>query len=180
MTPPADRSEHPPALDQRHLALAAATIGTYCRLAGYQPDPAAYAKRMVDPILPDAVPYRVGSRARHGAGGANGRRLPDDAMDAALSWVVGATVSDGVEQPDGRVGSTVPFVGPVACWVRASTQYRAVGLGDRVVSHVKTSAAPSSRCVPPLSKLECPPPYRLANSGGPALGLPPNPSGAGR
>jgi hypothetical protein len=107
------RHEHPPALDSQYQALAAETIEKYARLAGFQSDPVAYAKRIAESILPDAVPYRIGSQAHYGIAGANGRKLTDDAMDAALSWVVGAAVNDGVNQPEGRVSSSFPFVVPV-------------------------------------------------------------------
>jgi hypothetical protein len=108
-----NRHEHLPALDNQHHALAVETIEKYARLAGFQSDPNGYAERIAESILPDAVPYRIGSEAHYGASGANGRKLSDDAMDAALSWVVGAPVSDGVDQPDGRVTQTFPFVVPV-------------------------------------------------------------------
>lgn len=106
------RNEHLPAFDSQWRDLAAETIEKYARLAGFQPDPAAYAKRIANSILPDAVPYKIGSEAHYGLDGANGRKLTDDAMDAVLSWVVGAPVNDGVEQPDGRVAANFPFVVP--------------------------------------------------------------------
>lgn len=104
------RHEHLPPLDSQYQAFAAATIEKYTRLAGFQKDPAAYARRIAETILPDAVPYRVGSKAHYRMDGANGRRLSDDAMDAALSWIVGAPVNDGVDQPEGRVSQHFPFV----------------------------------------------------------------------
>lgn len=109
----ASRYEHLPAFDGQYQVLAAATIEKYTRLAGLQSDPAAYARRVAESILPDAVPYRIGSKAHYGIDGANGRRLSDDAMDAALSWVVGTPVNDGVDQPEGRVSPCFPFVVPV-------------------------------------------------------------------
>jgi hypothetical protein len=108
------RNEHSPALDSQYQALAAETIENYSRLAGIQSDAAAYAKRIAESILPDAVPYRIGSKAHYGVDGANGRKLSDDAMDAALSWVVGTSVNDGVAQPAGRVSQSFPFVVPLA------------------------------------------------------------------
>jgi len=66
------RHEHLPAQDAQHRDLAAATIEKYARLAGVQSDLAAYARRIAESILPDAVPYRIGSRAHYGLDGANG------------------------------------------------------------------------------------------------------------
>ncbi len=106
------RNEHLPALDSQWQALAAETIEKYARLAGFQSDPKSYAKRIADSILPDAVPYKIGTEARYGMAGANGRKLTDDAMDVALSWVVGVAVNDGVDQPKGRVSGSFPFVVP--------------------------------------------------------------------
>ena len=108
----AKRHEHLPAQDDQHRSLAEATIEKYARSAGVQSDPAAYARRIAETILPDAVPYRIGTKAHYGPDGANGRKLSDDAMDAALSWVVGAPVDDGVHQPEGRVSPRFPFVVP--------------------------------------------------------------------
>jgi hypothetical protein len=107
------RHEHQPALDSQYRALAEETIEKYVRLAGFQSDPAAYSKCIAESILPDAVPYRIGSKAHYGLEGANGRKLSDDAMDAALSWVVGGPVNDGVDQPADRVSSSFPFVVPL-------------------------------------------------------------------
>jgi hypothetical protein len=106
------RHEHLPALDVEYRAVAAATIENYTRLAGFQNDPSRYARSVAETILPDAVPYRVGSKAHYGVEGANGRRLSDDAMDAALSWIVGVPVNDGVDQPEGTVLQAFPFVVP--------------------------------------------------------------------
>lgn len=107
------RYSHLPALDEQYQTLAAETIEKYARMAGFQSDPVAYGKRIAEAILPDAVPYEIGSKAHYGLEGANGRKLSDDAMDAALSWVVGAAVDDGVQQPIGRVAKDFPFVVPI-------------------------------------------------------------------
>jgi Domain of unknown function (DUF4331) len=109
----AHRHEHLPAEDHQHHSLAIATIERYSRMAGFQGDPQAYARRLVQTLLPDAVPYRIGTPARYGVEGANGRKLSDDAMDTALSWVMGGPVSDEVSQPEGRVTQHFPFVVPV-------------------------------------------------------------------
>ena len=57
------RNAHLPALDRQYQTLAATTIEKYARMAGFQSDPAAYARRVAESILPDAVPYRIGSKA---------------------------------------------------------------------------------------------------------------------
>ena len=103
-----------PSQDYQHQPLAFATIEKYARLAGVQSDPATYARRIVETILPDTVPYQIGTEAHYGTEGANGRKLSDDAMDAALSWIVGVPVNDGVDQPEGRVSPTFPFVVPAS------------------------------------------------------------------
>lgn len=109
----AHRHEHLPAHDHQYHGLAVATIESYSKQAGFQSDPGAYARRMAEMLLPDAVPYRIGTAAHYGVDGANGRKLTDDAMDVALSWVIGAPFSDEVSQPEGRASNTFPFVVPV-------------------------------------------------------------------
>jgi len=109
----AQRHEHLPADDHQHYELAVATIESYSKQAGFQSNPGSYARRMADMLLPDSVPYRIGTVAHYGLDGANGRKLTDDAMDVALSWVIGAPLSDEVSQPEGRASNTFPFVVPV-------------------------------------------------------------------
>jgi hypothetical protein len=79
------RRRHLPVLDPQHRALAAATIKKYARLAGFPTNPEAYAKRIAESILPDAVPHRVGSKARYGVG--RKRRVDRDAEEHELSFV---------------------------------------------------------------------------------------------
>jgi len=106
------RHEHLPEQDHEHRALAVATIEAYSRLTGVQRDPVAYAQGMAERLLPDTVPYQVGTPAHYGVDGANGRKLTDDAMDATLSWALGTPVNDDVGQPEGRATASFPFVVP--------------------------------------------------------------------
>ena len=79
--------------DVHRKAVAIDVITRHVRVAGVQADPAAYAAALADRLLPDVVPYRIGTAAAYSPEGPNGRALSDPAMDTALHWLVGTPLS---------------------------------------------------------------------------------------
>ncbi|PCH76147.1 MAG: hypothetical protein COB98_07015 [Flavobacteriaceae bacterium] len=61
----------------------------YSRLSKSQADPKAYALKMTELLLPDHIPYIVGTPASYTLPVINGRSLSDNAMDTALEILVG-------------------------------------------------------------------------------------------
>jgi hypothetical protein len=75
-------------------------------------DKVAYADKLAAELLPDVIPYEVGTPARFGFDGVNGRKLTDDAMDIQLSRFLGRPVSDGANSFD-RQSRSFPYVIPI-------------------------------------------------------------------
>ncbi len=97
--------------DRSRTENASQTVARYAKLAGHQDDPTKYAAGIIERLLPDAVPYRIGSPAHYGIDQINGRRLSDDAMDTALSMLCGVQVSDSVND-SGKHQATFPYIQP--------------------------------------------------------------------
>ncbi len=56
----------------------------------------AYGDRIADRLLPDLLPYQIGSEAGFGFGGFNGRMLADNAAETMFSLAANAAVSTGL------------------------------------------------------------------------------------
>ncbi len=115
----ADHSAHRPDDDgQRQLALSSIILRGVS-LAGSKDEPVAYADQISKRLLPDMIPYRVGTKAVYGVEEFNGRRTTDDAMDVALTLFSGAlTLFSGQEMTDhantfDRHPQEFPYVVPV-------------------------------------------------------------------
>ncbi|MCG7500086.1 hypothetical protein MHO82_24790 [Vibrio sp. Of7-15] len=54
----------------------------------------AYADSVAQTLLPDMIPYNVGTKAAYTFKEINGRKPSDDAMDAVLSIFVGRKITD--------------------------------------------------------------------------------------
>ncbi|MBQ4809837.1 DUF4331 family protein [Pseudoalteromonas luteoviolacea] len=76
------------------------------------PNPVQYADMVADKLLPDMIPYKVGSRAEYRFSKINGRKPHDDAMDAVLSLLVGRKVTDHANTFD-RHPNKFPYVVPI-------------------------------------------------------------------
>ena len=74
--------------------------------------PVAYADSVAKKMLPDLIPYQVGTDAAYTSEKINGRKPSDDAMDAALSIFIGRSVTDNANTFD-RHPDTFPYVVPV-------------------------------------------------------------------
>ncbi|WP_431042542.1 DUF4331 family protein [Streptomyces sp. P1-3] len=65
--------------------------------AGAVPDPYAYATHVRDLLLPDVLRYEVGSEARFGVDGRNGRGLTDSAPEVMFELILGVPVKLGLD-----------------------------------------------------------------------------------
>jgi hypothetical protein len=88
-----------------HVAAVVAASGTV-------DDAEAYGQAVARQLLPDVLPYEVGTRATFGFAGRNGRPMADNAPEAMMSLVAGTAIPSGLRPPvakDQRSG-TFPYV----------------------------------------------------------------------
>jgi mono/diheme cytochrome c family protein len=74
-------------------------------------DAAAYAEKITNLIMPDVVPYVIGTEASYGIAWLNGRKLSDDAMDTAMELLTGRFIDDYV-RPTGHYQHDFPYLVP--------------------------------------------------------------------
>ncbi len=103
---------HRPDEDNQRRLWVASTITRAVTLAGSQKNPVAYGDAMARRLLPDMIPYAVGSKARYGVDAFNGRPTTDDAMDVVLSIFAGKLLSDKANTFDHHP-KTFPYVVPI-------------------------------------------------------------------
>jgi hypothetical protein len=72
-------------------------------------DPAAYGATVADLLLPDILPYRVGSPASFSFATRNGRTLTDNAPEVMISLATGAAISTGLSRRSASVPPRVHF-----------------------------------------------------------------------
>jgi len=63
---------------------------------GTSADPAAYGETVASLLLPDVMPFVVGTPAGYGFAGLNGRTLADNAPETMLSLVLGTGINSGL------------------------------------------------------------------------------------
>ncbi|HTR95656.1 MAG TPA: DUF4331 family protein [Trebonia sp.] len=76
-----------------HLA---AQVAAVTKAAGTVSDPQAYGQAVAEELLPDVLPYVVGTPATFGFARRNGRTLADNAPEVMLSLVAGTAVPSGL------------------------------------------------------------------------------------
>ena len=59
-------------------------------------DPQAYGRLVAERLLPDVLPYRVGTPAAFSFAGFNGRRLADNALEVMYGLVTNSAVPTGL------------------------------------------------------------------------------------
>jgi hypothetical protein len=64
--------------------------------SGTSGDPASYGQAVARELLPDVLPYVVGTPAVYSFTGFNGRTLADNAPEAMLSLVAGTAIPSGL------------------------------------------------------------------------------------
>jgi hypothetical protein len=79
--------------DKEHLA---ARVAAVTAAAGTVGDPQGYGKIVATELLPDVLPYVVGTQAIFGFATRNGRTLADNAPEVMLSLVTGTAVPSGL------------------------------------------------------------------------------------
>lgn len=89
-----------------------ARIARSAHLAGSRPDPFAYGDEMAKRLLPDVMPYEVGTPAAYLVDKVNGRKLSDDAMTTTITWLIGKPTNQGVKDPVNYT-SAFPYIMPV-------------------------------------------------------------------
>ena len=83
---------------------------------GTAADPKAYAERVAHRLLPNMLPYEVGTPAAFGFGEWNGRSLTDNAPNVMFSMAANTPISLGIgkESVSVKPSATFPYVGFVA------------------------------------------------------------------
>jgi Domain of unknown function (DUF4331) len=95
--------------DASHLA---GLVAAVTAAAGTVGDPRAYGQAVAAELLPDVLPYVVGTPATFGFAGRNGRTLADNAPEVMLSLVAGTAVPSGLTPAVARHvrGDGFPYV----------------------------------------------------------------------
>ncbi|GEC06233.1 hypothetical protein SSP24_38880 [Streptomyces spinoverrucosus] len=97
---------------QLHGKLLTEKVAGVVRAYGTAEDPEAYARTVVERILPNVLPYTVGTPAAYGFAGWNGRSLTDNAPDVMFSFAANTPVTLGIgkESVTARPPSGFPYV----------------------------------------------------------------------
>jgi hypothetical protein len=72
-------------------------IAAVVSAAGTSDDPHGYGRSVANQLLPDVLPYVVGTPASYGFAGLNGRTLADNAPEVMLSMVTGTGIPSGLK-----------------------------------------------------------------------------------
>ncbi|MFJ4600818.1 DUF4331 family protein [Streptomyces griseoluteus] len=106
-TPPADDTR---VLSQAITGRVAAVVGA----RGTASDPEVYGQEVAERLLPDVLPYTVGTPAVFGFARFNGRALTDNAGEVMFSLATDSAVSVGLgkEAVDAPTTSSFPYVAP--------------------------------------------------------------------
>ncbi|GHJ48268.1 hypothetical protein Cs7R123_56100 [Catellatospora sp. TT07R-123] len=93
---------------ERLTGMVAAVVGAY----GTAADPRAYAEAVVARLLPDVMPYTIGSPGVYGFGEWNGRSLLDNTPDVMFSLATNTAFSIGLtaDAVTARPGTAFPYV----------------------------------------------------------------------
>jgi hypothetical protein len=96
--------------DGAHLASIVAGLAGAYGTANAQ----AYGERLADRLLPDVLPYQIGTAAEFGFAGFNGRMLADNAAEVMFTLAANAAVSTGLtpQSAEATRTSRFPYVVP--------------------------------------------------------------------
>ena len=108
----AEHIQHRPDVDTTRGYAVSGTVLRAVALDNKLANPVAYADAVAVKLLPDMIPYKVGSKAAYTFEKVNGRKPSDDAMDAVLSIFVGRKITDNANSFD-RHPESFPYVMPV-------------------------------------------------------------------
>jgi hypothetical protein len=104
--------QHRPDFDSTRAYAVSGTVLRAVTLDNKKSNPVAYADSVAAKLLPDMIPYNVGSKAVYSFDKINGRKPTDDAMDAVLSIFVGRKITDNANTFD-RHPKDFPYVKPI-------------------------------------------------------------------
>jgi hypothetical protein len=95
---------------ERFARMAAAVVAAH----GTAADPGAYGETVTALLLPDMLPYVLGSRACYGFAGHNGRALTDNTADVMFSLVTNSALTCGLKRENvaAEPHQTFPYVAP--------------------------------------------------------------------
>ncbi len=96
--------------DKERRANCMRMLEKYTTLAKSQSNPKAYAKKMTDMLLPDFIPYTIGTPASYNLPVINGRKLSDNAMDTALEILVGKPFPNYTDVNTANFTATFPYL----------------------------------------------------------------------
>jgi hypothetical protein len=93
---------------ERFARMVTAVVGAH----GSAANPRAYGETVAALLLPDMLPYQLGSPASYGFAGHNGRALTDNAPDVMFSLVTNTALSGGLSRARTTVGlrDTFPYL----------------------------------------------------------------------
>ena len=79
-------------------------------------DAEAYGQAVARELLPDVLPYEVGTAATFGFAGRNGRTIADNAPEAMMSLVTGTAIPAGLHPAvaKNQRSGTFPYVIPAS------------------------------------------------------------------
>jgi hypothetical protein len=111
----AANSWHPSEDQAKDGAHVAERIAAVCGAYGTA-DPEAYGTELVRHLLPDVLPYRIGTVASFGFAGINGRGLADNAPEVMFSLVTNAAIPSGLSADVTALNRSgvFPYVVPAA------------------------------------------------------------------
>jgi hypothetical protein len=108
----AEHVGHRPDMDLTRIYAVSGRVLRAVSLDGKLSNPVEYADSVATKLLPDMIPYKVGTKASYGFKKINGRAPTDDAMDTVLSLFLGREVTDHANTFD-RHPSKFPYLVPV-------------------------------------------------------------------
>jgi hypothetical protein len=89
-------------------------VASVVAVHGTAADPQAYGETVAALLLPDMLPYQLGSPASYGFAGHNGRALTDNTPDVMFSLVTNSALTCGLtrENVAGKLRETFPYIAP--------------------------------------------------------------------
>ena len=106
-------NEDPPTRDCENAAeRIVANVAHVARLTGSAAEPRQYGAYVASRVLPDILPYTLGTPASFGFAGVNGRGLVDPAYDVVLSIFTNRAIAGSVDVDPGVYRRPFPYLAP--------------------------------------------------------------------
>lgn len=105
--------EDPPTLDRENAGeRIVANVAQVARLTGSVADPDQYGRYVANRVLPDILPYTLGTAASFGFAGVNGRSLADPGFDVVLSIFANRAIAGSVAIDPDVHRRAFPYLAP--------------------------------------------------------------------